>query len=148
MKEIEDKVNYLFPDFNFYFYNMVGDKPEEEDAEIKRLITNSINSCKYYITKGNLETVYHQEKEREHIIKTMQDILLRCYKEINDQSKVFASDSTDSITVELKEHLYILMKLNDQFKSLKTIRPWAIQKISLHGITLVKECIQRIRDQC
>ena len=148
LKEIEDKIKRIFPSGNFYFYNMLGEKPEEEDEEIKKLIINSMNSSKYYITKGNLEPIHHQEKERAHIIQTMQDILLRCYKEINDQSKLFASDSEESIPVELKEHLVILMKLNDQFKSLASERPWAIQKISLHGITLVKECIQRIRDQC
>ena len=84
MKEIEDKIKCLFPDKNFYFYNMLGEKPEEETEEIKKLIINSMNSNKYYITKGNLEPIHHQEKERAHIIQTMQDILLRCYKEIND----------------------------------------------------------------
>ena len=84
MKEIADKIVYLFPNVNFYFFNTLGDKPEQEDEEIKKLITNSMNSSKYYITKGNLEPIHHQEKERAHIIQTMQDILLRCTKEIND----------------------------------------------------------------
>ena len=71
MKEIEDKVKHIFPDNNFFFYNEIGDKPEEETEEIKNLILNSMNSSKYYITKGNLEPIHHQEKERAHIIQTM-----------------------------------------------------------------------------
>ena len=84
MDEIESKINLLFPDENFFFFNTLGEKPEEENKEIKRLINNSIKSNKYYISKGNLEPIHHQEKERAHIIKTLQDILLRCTKEIND----------------------------------------------------------------
>ena len=59
MKEIADKIAYLFPDDNFYFYNMIGEKPEQEDEEIKKLIIKSMNSSKYYITKGNLEPIHH-----------------------------------------------------------------------------------------
>ena len=84
MQELESKVNYLFPDENFYFFNLLGERPNEEDEEIKRLINNSIKSNSYYITKGNLEPIHHQEKERAHIIQTMQDMLLRCTKEISD----------------------------------------------------------------
>ena len=84
MKEIADKIVYLFPDVNFYFYNTLGEKLDEEDEEIKRLIRDSMNSNKFYVTKGNLEPIHHQEKERAHIIQTIQDILLRCTKEIND----------------------------------------------------------------
>ena len=73
MKEIADKIVYLFPDANFFFYNMVGDKPEEEDEEIKKLITDSMNSSKFYITRGNLEPIHHQEKERAQPLET--DIL-------------------------------------------------------------------------
>ena len=49
MEEIEAKINYLFPDENFYFFNTLGERPEEEDKEIKRLISNSIKSDKFYI---------------------------------------------------------------------------------------------------
>ena len=68
MEELENKVNYLFPDENFYFFNTLGERPHEEDGEIRRLINNSIKSDKYYIKKGNLEPIHHQEKERAHII--------------------------------------------------------------------------------
>ena len=127
---------------------MLGEKPDQENEEIKRLIQDSIESNQYYISKGNLEPIHHQEKERAHIVQTMQDILLRITKEISDQINVFASESWDSVPVELKNHLVILIKLNDQFKCLARERPWALQKISLHGITLVKECIQKIKGQC
>ena len=50
MKEIADKIAYLFPDANFYFFNTLGEKPEKEDEEIKKLIINSMNSSKFYIT--------------------------------------------------------------------------------------------------
>ena len=59
MEEIENKVEYLFPDENFYFFNTLGERPEEEDGEIKRLIENSIKSNKFYIEKGNLEPIHH-----------------------------------------------------------------------------------------
>ena len=49
MEEIKDKIDYLFPDENFYFFNTLGERPEEEDGEIKRLINNSIKSDKFYI---------------------------------------------------------------------------------------------------
>ena len=71
MEEIANKINYLFPDENFYFFNTLGEKPDQEDEEIKRLINNSIKSNSYYVTKGNLEPIHHQEKERAHIIQTM-----------------------------------------------------------------------------
>ena len=44
MDEIASKIKYLFPNENFYFFNLHGNKPEEEDEEIKRLINNSIES--------------------------------------------------------------------------------------------------------
>ena len=59
MKEIADKIVYLFPDVNFYFFNTLGEKPELENEEIKRLISNSMNSNKFYLTKGNLEPIHH-----------------------------------------------------------------------------------------
>ena len=49
MEEIAKKITYLFPDENFYFFNTLGERPEEEDKEIKRLISNSIKSDKFYI---------------------------------------------------------------------------------------------------
>ena len=68
MEEIASKIKFLFPDENFYFFNLLGEKPDEEDEEIKRLINNSIESNQYYISKGNLEPIHHQEKERAHIV--------------------------------------------------------------------------------
>ena len=59
MEEISQKIKYIFPNENFYFFNTLGERPEEEDKEIKRLINNSIKSNKYYITKGNLEPIHH-----------------------------------------------------------------------------------------
>ena len=31
MEEIESKIKYLFPDENFYFFNTLGERPDEED---------------------------------------------------------------------------------------------------------------------
>ena len=59
MEEIEGKIKYLFPDENFYFFNTLGERPDEEDEEIKRLISNSIKSNNFYIEKGNLEPIHH-----------------------------------------------------------------------------------------
>ena len=59
MEEISQKIKYIFPNENFYFFNTLGERPEEEDKEIERLINNSIKSNKYYITKGNLEPIHH-----------------------------------------------------------------------------------------
>ena len=59
MEEIASKIKFLFPDKNFYFFNLLGEKPELEDEEIKRLIQNSIDSNQYYISKGNLEPIHH-----------------------------------------------------------------------------------------
>ena len=52
------------------------------------------------------------------------------------------------MSAELNQRLDGLFKLNKKFKDLVRERPWAVQKISLQGLTLAKECITKIKNQC
>ena len=56
--EIEAKIEALFLEDNFYFYNAKGDKVEEE-KEIKRLISDCLSSKKCFVKQGQLEPIHH-----------------------------------------------------------------------------------------
>ena len=77
----------------------------------------------------------------------MTTLLTRCVKEMQDQLDLFSASQTE-IPQEITNRLYGLIKLDSDFKKLVNEKPWALQKISLQGIVLVKECIQRVKNQC
>ena len=68
VKEIEAKINVLFPEDSFYFYDATAENQIEEESEIKRLISDCMSAQKCYIKEGNLEPIHHQEGEREIIV--------------------------------------------------------------------------------
>ena len=68
VKEIEAKINVLFPESSFYFYDATADNQYEEEREIKRLISDCMSSQACYIKQGNLEPIHHQEGERKIIV--------------------------------------------------------------------------------
>ena len=68
-KEIEDKVEVLFEEKNFYFYNAKGQYQNHESDEIERLIIDCMNSDRCHITNGHLEPIHHQEDERKIIVE-------------------------------------------------------------------------------
>ena len=67
-QELEDKIEVLFQQENFYFYNAKGNDEDQEDDEIKRLISDCLSSKKCFIEYGNLEPIHHQEGERKIIV--------------------------------------------------------------------------------
>ena len=68
IKEIEAKIEVLFPISNFYFYDAKAKNSKLEEREIKRLIKDCMYAQKCYIEKGNLEPIHHQEGERKIIV--------------------------------------------------------------------------------
>ena len=58
-----------------------------------------------------------------------------------DQRRVFREASEGVVPKEITDRLNGLIELEKKFKDLAQEKPWALQKISLEGIILVKECI-------
>ena len=75
-REIQQKIDLLFKDQNFYFYKAKdGVETEEgetnegaEQLEIERLIQDCMKARRCYLTEGRLETIHHQKAEREIIV--------------------------------------------------------------------------------
>ena len=78
MEEIKAKIDVLFKEQDFYFFDAKGDDKELELAEVKRLISDSLSAKKCYIKMGNLEPIHHQEGERKIIIDQLTNLLSRC----------------------------------------------------------------------
>ena len=72
------------------------------------------------ITKIVLELIKYQELQRE-----------------------MTGTSSDQLVSQLDETLSFKQK----FESLIQAKPWILQKCSLHGMILIKECIHRVRDE-
>ena len=64
MEEIQAKLDALFPENDFYFFDAKGANKEQEESEVKRLISDSVSAKKCYIKIGSLEPIHHQEGER------------------------------------------------------------------------------------
>ena len=43
-KQIEEKIEILFPEENFYFYDATAEDLEEEENEVKRIISDCMVS--------------------------------------------------------------------------------------------------------
>ena len=80
-KQIEQRIEDLFPIENFYFFKIFdekhGDKEyvmkrnEQELKELLKLIEDNMSSERYYIKKGLLEPVQISEEERDLLIEGM-----------------------------------------------------------------------------
>ena len=141
MEEIQAKLDALFPENDFYFFDAKGVNKEQEESEVKRLISDSLSAQKCFIQKGSLEPIHHQEGERKIIIDQFMSLLSRCTEEMLEQRRMFKEASQLDIPTEISDHLNGLIQLDLKFKLLAKEKPWALQKISLQGIILVKECI-------
>ena len=75
-------------------------------------------------------------------------LLSRCTQEMIEQRRIFKEASQLDIPTEISDRLNGLIKLDMKFKLLAKEKPWALQKISLQGVILVKECIQKVKNQC
>ena len=71
----------------------------------------------------------------------MTNLLSRCTQEMYEQRQVFREASKESVPAEIEDRFKGLIQLEKDFKNLANEKPWALQKISLEGIILVKECI-------
>ena len=76
------------------------------------------------------------------------NLLSRCTQEMIEQRRIFKEASQLEISPEITQRLNGLIQLDMKFKLLAKEKPWALQKISLQGVILVKECIQRVKNQC
>ena len=77
-KLIEDRIDALFPNGNFYFFKIFKgsdratiERNELEQKELQKLITDCMESKKYYITSGLLEPIHLQENERDLLVEGM-----------------------------------------------------------------------------
>ena len=68
VNEIREKIEVLFQEDSFYFYNTKGKDLIKEDDEIQRLISNCLLLQKCYIEEGNLEPIHHTAGERKIIV--------------------------------------------------------------------------------
>ena len=64
VKQIYEKIDLLFPDSNFYFYDANRADESAEQTEIRRFITYAYYSRRHHIIKGNLEPIHHFLEER------------------------------------------------------------------------------------
>ena len=72
--EIETKIDILFPDSNFYFYDASKrdqEKVRQEESEVCRLLNDSIASTRVFLKDGNLEPIHHRVEERQLFIEQM-----------------------------------------------------------------------------
>ena len=75
----------------------------------------------------------------------MSSLLQRATSEMEQQVRTMQSMLEENELAKIKGGLRKLESLRDDFDLLSKQRPWALQKISLQGIVLVKECIQRVK---
>ena len=64
---------------------------------------------------------------------------------IKSQELQYAITGTHSH--ELMQRLDDTLDFKRKFDSLTQMKPWILQKCSLHGMILAKECISRVRDE-
>ena len=77
-KLIEDRIDELFPSEHFYFFKIFKgsdkatiERNELEQKELQKLITDCMESRKYYMTSGLLEPIHLQENERDLLVEGM-----------------------------------------------------------------------------
>ena len=82
VNQIYKKIEVLFPETNFYFYDARQATETAEKREIRNFIMDCKNAQRYHISKGNLEPIHHYKAERELIADEMLNLLTRCVNEL------------------------------------------------------------------
>ena len=76
---IEQRIDELFPDENFYFYRIFDDDEESqqgrnlfEQRQLLKLIKDCMEAKRYFIKEGALEPIHLVENERKLLAEGMQ----------------------------------------------------------------------------
>ena len=113
-KQIEQRIEDLFPTENFYFFKIFNEKHgdteyvrkrnEKELEELLKLIEDNMSSDRYYIKKGLLEPVQISEEERDLLIEGMLASIAKIVEEVN-KSKDICLDNMGNFSPKLKDRL-------------------------------------------
>ena len=75
---IDERIDQLFPDENFYFFKIFEGNDEDsrnrnlfEQRQLLKLIKDCVNAKRYYIQKGLLEPIHLVEDERKLLVEGM-----------------------------------------------------------------------------
>ena len=88
-KQIEERIEQLFPDENFYFYKIFeGDDQKNrernliEQRQLLKLIQDCMKAKRFYIKEGLLEPIHLVESERKLLVEGMQTSVAGIIQEV------------------------------------------------------------------
>ena len=81
---LKQKVEKLFPDENFYFFQLRQNEIEmkEEWEQMKKFINDNIKCKRYFIEEGLLEPVHLNPSECNILVEGMSQMMKNCQQEI------------------------------------------------------------------
>ena len=144
---IKQRIMNLFPKENFYFYQIREDEAENEKewSQMELFLDENINTRKFFIKSGLLEAVHLQVKEREIMVKGMEEMMAKCVHEINHSLKKYV-DKTNKASAALLKQKEDIQKLSNLFLIQTRQNPWILQKCSLRGLIMARQCFSCIRE--
>ena len=88
---IKDRVERLFPDENFYFYQIRESKDEmvKELAQAEKFIKDTIASPRFYVKSGEIEAVHLKKSESAILMKNVKHMLDQSTSEVHKSHKSF-----------------------------------------------------------
>ena len=144
---LQERIEALFPDSNFYFYKIRTSKKEIalERTEIEKFVRDSIAAPRLYIKSGKFEPVHMKKPEREILVNQMQDMMKTCYDEsINDQREF--GKKTNNVSPVLQKQSADIKELLEIFDKQAKETPWVFQKCQLRSLMMVTRCLSCIRE--
>ena len=94
-KQIEERIEQLFPDEHFYFYKIFeGDDQKNrernliEQRQLLKLIQDCMKAKKFYIKEGLLEPIHLVESERKLLVEGMQTSVAGIVQEIYKSQQI------------------------------------------------------------
>ena len=82
---IKERIKLLFPDDNFCFYQMREDAKEMqlEWEQVEHFLDDCLESPRLFIKSGQLEPMHLSQKERDILVKGMEEMMIKCEQEID-----------------------------------------------------------------
>ena len=70
---IKDRVDQIFPDKNFYFYQIRDSKEEmdHETAQAEKFVKDTIASPRFFVKSGEIEAVHLKKNETRILTKNV-----------------------------------------------------------------------------
>ena len=132
VKKIEDRIDELFPEENFYFFKIFeGDnqstieKNKLEQRQLLRLIKDCMSSNMYYIKKGLFEPIHYTVQERNQLVDGMQTSIAKIVSEVLKSAEI-CEKTFGIISMDLKEKLEKTKEFYNKFSILLNEKPFVL----------------------